>query len=557
MWCIRAMRVCVVLAIAGLGVVASARAATTPPPLIVPAVAVSESGAAVAWTAGGVVQTASMKPDGTFGRGEGVGRAFDGRPPQLVLGPGGDELLLWQSGNALRSAFRAAGQAGWTFETVASGVNVNEAPCLVMDATGRAIASWVGLDATGDRSALLVSTRSAAGWSAPAALATTVFEASMASDTAGDVAVAYLTPGSTPGLTAGSEAVWAATLPSGATTWTAPEQISGSDSVRGYLRVVGGGARTFVAAWGSWISLQNDQPLARAARLRIPGTWSAPGDVLPQIPNPAPTPIPVGPFAGEWTIGVDGLGDALAVLPFPTPTMGEGLGVTHLAAGEDAWAPPAVLAFPDRKYGVDLVPAIGFGDDGTATLAFVQIDVSMSRVRVVTAPDPLGVWPGLAPSIDTIAGPDAGLNPPAMALGSRTGVIAVQLARGDVIVFARTAPGARWTPPQTLRSTGATTGYLLSAHVKKGIVRVMVNCGIPPCTGDVVLEAALRTGRRRLGRVAFDLRASGTISRAIVLPTWTRLRFRHGRHLLTHLAFDVREGDGASEQIQRTIRLHG
>jgi len=43
---------------------------------------------------------------------------------------------------------------------------------------------------------------------------------------------------------------------------------------------------------------------------------------------------------------------------------------------------------------------------------------------------------------------------------------------------------------------------------------------------------------------------------SITLPAWARARLGPGRRLLTHIAFRVREGDGRTEQVQRTIRLH-
>ena len=436
---IQAVRVCAAAAIvsAALVFVPGASAGITPLPLPGPAVAVSGNRAAVAWTADGVVQLATLQTDGTFSAGEGVGRTLDGRAPRLALTPAGDELLIWQSGGVLRSALRTAGHDTWTYETIASGVNDYSPPQLVIGSDGRATASWMGLGG-----ALLVSTRSANGWGAPMLVAAATSQSSLAVDSAGDVALVFLSQGTS----ATAAGLWA-TLAAGANAWTAPVLISGSDVLPngGYgLSVDGGGARTFVATWGISrpASAQNVQPLTRAARLRIPGTWEAPQDVVlptldPQLASTA--------FAGDWASGVDGLGNALAVVRFPTLAQGFALGATALASSGDAWTGPVTTDFPAERYSSDSAPSLAFADDGSATVAFLRSERDNFQMRIATSSAPFGTWLGQTVGM-TFTGPDWSLDP-VVAADSRVGAIALQSARGDLVAFARNAPGVAWTGP--------------------------------------------------------------------------------------------------------------
>ena len=550
----RAMRACacVAVALAALSVAGSAYALNPPATLPGPAVAVSGDRAAVAWTAGSVVQVADLTRGGTFGPAVAVGRSVTNRQPQLAFTPAGEALVLWQSGGALRVAARAVGSAVWTAETIATFSEEIQPPRLFVDHSGRAIAIWTGVDSVNGR-ALLASTRSVAGaWSAPVPLAIAPTQASMAIDTDGDVTVAYRA----------RTDVSVTTLLSGASSWSPAVQISGADDVYGDVHLAGGGERTFLASWGlpQPPSSQNAQPIVRSARLRVPGAWSPPRDVVSQTSDPLLSGVT---YEEGWESAVDGLGNAVTFLRFPILTYGYALAVTRLPASGDEWAGPVTFSLPDLKYAAVSLPSTALADDGATSLAFVQRALSGVTMRVSTSEGAAAAWTGAVGMVGTVTKCKArcesdfgdGIEP-VVAIGKRLAVIAIQSAGGEVVAFARTAPGGRWNGPQTLRSTGPTTAYLVSAHVRKGVIRVVVACGLPPCTGVAALQAALRAGPRPLGRVPFSLRGAGTTTWSITLPAWARARLGPGRRLLTHFAFRVREGDGMTEQVQRTIRLH-
>jgi hypothetical protein len=452
----------------------------------------------------------------------------------------------------LRVASRAAGRPAWAVATLASSSEESQPPHLLVDHSGRAIAIWFGVTAANGR-ALLASTRSVAGvWSDPVPLAIAATQAAAAVDTDGDVTVAYR-------LRANA---WATTLGSGASSWSPPVQISGTDEVYDDVHLAGGGARTFLATWGveAAPSSQNVQPIVRWTRLRVPGMWSVPQGVIPASSDPLLSSVT---YEEGWESAVDGLGNAVTFLRFPILTYGYALGVTRLAASADEWTGPVPFSYPDLKYAAVWLPSTALADDGATALAFVQRAPSGVTMRVATSEGTGGAWAGAVIDAGTVTRCRARCDSdfgdgiaPVVAIGKRFAVVAIQSAGGEVVAFARTGPAGRWSGPQTLRSTGPTTAYLVSAHVRKGVIRVVVACGLPPCTGVADLQAALRTGRRPLGRVPFSLRGAGMATWSITLPAWTRARLGPGRHLLTHFAFSVREGDGMTEQLQRTIRLH-
>ena len=550
----RAMRACarVAVALAALSVAGSAYALNPPATVPAPAVAVSGDRAAVAWTAGGVVQVADLTRGGTFGPAVAVGRSITNRQPQLAFTPAGEALVLWQSGGVLRVAARVAGRSVWTVETIASFSEEIQPPRLFVDHGGRAIAIWTGVDTVNAR-ALLASTRSVAGvWNAAVPLAIAPTQASMAIDSDGDVTVAYRA----------RTDVSATTLLSGASSWSPAVEISGSDDVFGDVQLAGGGERTFLATWGLTqpSSSQNMQPIVRSARLRAPGTWSPPRDVVSQSSDPLLSGVT---YEEGWESAVDGLGNAVTFLRFPILTYGYALAVTRLPASGDEWAGAVPFSLPDLKYAAVSLPSTALADDGATSLAFVQRAPSGVTMRVSTSARAGEAWAGPVGMVGTVTKCKArcesdfgeGIEP-AVAIGKRFAIVAIQSAGGEVVAFARSAPGGHWKGPQTLRSTGPTTAYLVSAHVRKGVIRVVVACGLPPCTGVADLQASLGAGPRLLGRVAFSLRGAGTTTWSIRLPAWTRARLAPGRHLLTHFAFKVREGDGMTEQVQRTIRLH-
>ena len=210
--------------------------------------------------------------------------------------------------------------------------------------------------------------------------------------------------------------------------------------------------------------------------------------------------------------------------------------MTRLPASGDEWAGPVPFSLPDLKYAAVSLPSTALADDGATSLAFVQRAPSGVTMRVSTSAGAGEAWAGPVGMVGTVTKCKArcesdfgeGIEP-VVAIGKRFAIVAIQSAGGEVVAFARSAPGGHWKGPQTLRSTGPTTAYLVSAHVRKGVIRVVVACGLPPCTGVAALQAALGAGPRPLGRVPFSLRGAGTTTWSITLPAWARARLGTGQ----------------------------
>jgi hypothetical protein len=551
----RRMRACARMAIAvgALGGLAGAHAAARTPP----AVAVRGDKSYVTWVADGIVQTATMRPNGAFAPGVGISTAIGTSSPQLAITPVGDQLLLWRSNGVLRSAFRAVGPGQpWKFQTVATGLELDNLTLLATDPSGRAIAVWSNQTSqqSGDYS-LFSSTRPAAGeWSPPIDLADDVRDASMASDSTGDVVVTFMSHAG--GASTG--AVGARMLPVAAADWTPVTRISGDDAVNRYsARVNGGGLGTFLAGWDAQPAAPGAGPSMRFARLRLPGGWSAPQSVLPEAAD-APISSAI-PYSG-WVEAVDGLGTAVALVHFPKIAQGSGIAVTHLPAAGEAWTTPALLDQPAPYYWSDGYGSLALADDASATFVFPRYAILGATLRLATTRGPLDAWQGQDIQIGEIhecgytssCGEAWSVATPTIAIGSHVTVVALQSRGQTVFAYTRTSPDGTWTGPIKLVSAGTTSGRVLSPHVRKGAVRAEVSCSLPPCKGVM----ALRVGGRLVGGFRFSMRSADTVSPTIALSDWARAKLAPGRHLVVRFSFTISTGDGGHAQSVRAIRLY-
>jgi hypothetical protein len=522
-----------------------------------PAVAVRGDKAFVAWVADGIVQTATMTPNGAFAPGVGIGTAIGTVSPQLAITPAGDRLLLWRSRGVLRSAFRAVGpRQPWNIQTVATHLDRDQLTLLMTDPGGRAIAVWSdSSSATNGDFSLVSSTRPVGGeWGRPAELADDVSGVSMASDSAGDVVVTFMSRA--PGASTG--AVAARMLPVGAATWTPVTRISAGDAVNlRSARVTGGGVGTFLAGWELEPATPGGGPVLRSARLRLPGSWSAPQSVLPDA---LAAPISSATPSSGWAEAVDGLGTAVALVQFPKIAQGSGIAVTHLPAAGEAWTSPTLLGQPAQDYWGDASGSLVLADDGSATFAFGRYAQTEAAMRLATTRGPTDAWQGQDIQIGEInrcyysssCGTAWSGVTPAMAIGSHVTAVVLQSTGGSVLAFTRTAPDGVWTGPIALASAGATTGRLLGLHVKKGAVRAAVSCSLPPCKGVV----ALRASGRLVGGFRFSMRSADSVSPAIALSDWARDRLAPGHHLVVRFSFTISTGDGGHAQSVKTVRLY-
>jgi hypothetical protein len=573
----RVTRTCARLAIALAAVswAASAQADTVPgiDSVAVPALAVSQGHVVVAWTAGGIVQAATQNPDGSFPRGVAVGRAVGGAGPALAVTPRGDQMLVWRSGDDLRSAFRRAGGGAWKQETVSSRAHA-QSISFVMTRSGLAVAAWAAYpsDSSGKplpdaKQSLFVSTHPDGGvWSRPVVLAENdVLSVSLATDGAGDVVAAYKA----------GDAVWAAVLPGGASEWSAPVVASGTDNPAFFeFGLTGGPGRDFFALWQAPNPAQqpNAEPIpsvTRTSRLRLPGAWAPPRDLVPAT-NDEPARYAMG---SSYTIALDPFGNATATWQFPLHDWRTaeqdnvdpiGLGVSRLPATADGWAPPATLDLPPRPKWADSRPSIAVAADGSATLAFIQGFRNDFHLVVTTAQGPFGPWQGQAttaaslpkrtPCKTVVCAKEWKVRPVLALAGAGRATIAAQSTKQVVVAFARAVPGGPWRGPMTLRPAGRTTVFLPGRRVRDGVVPFLATCTLPPCVG--VVELRDDKTDERLGRAAFTFRTAGRTPGRFLLPASARDRLARGEQLRVKLSYDVLEGDGTKEHLFLITHLH-
>jgi hypothetical protein len=531
---------------------ASASASTTP------ATAVSGDTVYAAWSAHALVQIAHREPGGRWSRAVAVGRTVGDDSPQLAVDARGDQMMVWQSESVLRSAFLRAGESTWTVETVAF-PGFPAAATLVMDARGRATVAWTEVDGSRAFGRLLVrSTDSRGAWEAPVEIADGVDggSASMAIDAEGDIVLAYAI-GQAPNLTPG---LWATTLVAGTTAWPAAVTLPSPGES---LRVVAGGARTFVASWVRRVGLVPMPPYFLAyydqsvevARMLAPGAWSEPESLFP-VKNVA---VPLKPEVRLFPLAsaVDALGNATTVSQIPTDA--GPIAATRLPASGETSSAPEELGVRVVSSSPYPLPAVASGGDGTTTVAFLRIGPRSVDLRTVTAPGVLGRWGeeadavvGTCPAVRWCPDSWSFIAPAVVATGSVTSVLVHTPAR--VVAITRSMPTAPWSQPETLQAADTTNVYLSSAKVKRGAVQVMATCALPPCRGTAVLRVAGTS--RVLGHASLTIARSVTVSRRIVLSRWARARIAGGARLHTQLTFGARTGDGTREQADMTILLH-
>jgi hypothetical protein len=524
-----------------------ANAGVGPPPVLMPAVATHGDETVIAWSTRSQIMVATGGADGTFTSPTPVvGAGADAGSPRLAVTPSGDEVLVWQTGVGVRSAFRAAGDSAWLVENVgvSDGLRASN-PVLAVDSSGRAVVAWVA-SSPGTAPIVRVSNRPPGGsWSDPVTVASDPLSVSLATDREGDVAVAYASYDSPSGT------VWATILRSGETTWDMPTPLApASQRIGRPPVVVGGGARTFVVTWGI---LGSPGPLA-AARVRLPGSWESSRTV-------SPGSTVASPMAGTWSSAIDDLGNALVVAQYPISGSVIANTAVRLAVTDDQWAPSTTLDAPKPAVEADSAAGVTLADDGSATVAFMRREAQAVTLHVASTNGLTGSWIGA----DSVAGTlpclpgrctNEWLVPPAVALaGSSVVVVAQSYPAGVVIAFTRTSPDALWQGPVTLQGFGSTRVYLRSAHVRKGYIRVYASCALPPCRGIVVLRT---TGgsQRTLGRVPFAVAGSDATSAPMQLPRWARASLRHGKRVRTLLTFHTLEGNGTTDTAERAVLLH-
>ena len=544
-----------IFAILALGVAPGGARAATFSTSSAAVIAMSGGRAVVAWTDGGFVRTADQLASGDWTRGTPLGRAIDGVSPRLEASPVGDVMVVWQSGRALRSAFRKAGSRSWTRETIVGAGQAGEASIgLVLDQTGRATVTDLDFTAgTGFGSLGVMSRVPGHTWGAPTFIAGGVGTSAIALDASGNMALAFTTAD----YVSRTIIVWATTLPLGAASWAKPMAIAGSESIdHRVVRIAGGSEGKFLVTWASAVSTGSDANtpiVAHAARSDVLGHWES----LPNLLAPAGVGVASPSYPD---IAVDRSGNAVAAWPFPTANHDQALAAARLPAAGNDWTSSTVLDAPSSRDESDSPPAVAFDDDGSADIAFVKRSTSGFFLRFATAQGPLGVWQGQGASIAKVS--DCALScaaetdlPPAIALGEKHGIAIATRTKAGLVVIARDGPDQPWAGPTALQAVGTTAAYLRSARVRRGFVAPVASCALAPC----VAVAVLRTRGDKpqiLGRLRLAIPTLARVSGRMSLSQWARARLTHGARLHTELSVGLQNSDGTTERLRLNVLVH-
>jgi hypothetical protein len=520
-----------------------------PSPPQAPATALSGDRVVVAWASGGYIRTATRSPGGAVGPSQVIGLSGDGRSPLLASAPNGDLVLVWLGRDGLQSAFRPVGGRAWTIEPIEpDAIGPKQLIKLVVDASGRAIVTDEAN--VGAFSGVTVSTHVEGGtWTKFASFDRAAGQvqrsASIATDTAGDTAIVYLT------FVDDQFMVRATVLPVGSSTWSDPVTISVLASFGDFTTTVaGGGNRTFVGTWTEGNAVSGGTPVTVAARLRLPGTWEPQRVVIP----PESGPLAV---ASNLTTSVDENGNATAIWQYPTDTA-SALGIATLPATAAVWSAPETLDQPLELGAADGPPVFASARGGSAAVAFLQQRADGFWLRVATK-TALGTWIGQnadAGRMSTCSGSSTCLweqrVPPSAAFDGRTIAVAAKTSAGVVLVRG-TTPGASWSAPASLRPSDTTNVYLRSAHVRDGSVQVAGSCGVAFCGGTAIIRT-VGTPSRVLGSVS--LNGPPDAPHRMALPSWARARLRHGMRLRVELVASWYEDGGVLDRSSLIVALH-
>jgi len=383
----------------------------------------------------------------------------DALEPQVALDEKGDAVAIWarrageQSTSPLvvESAARAAGAERWSAPLTLSDPGQSAfAPQIAVDPRGDAVAVWVRLDGPAPTGREIVEGASlpagATRWSAPQRLSEPGQNASgldVAIDPAGNaVAVWRREDGATP---TSHRIVESAKLAAGAAQWSATRKLSepGQDAIE--PRVALDPAGNAVAVWarsdGAHLVVESAGLPAGASG------WTAPRKVSE-----------AGQDAGEPDVAVDGSGVARAVWvrdsgAQPSRELVES---AVLAAGASAWSKPEKVSEAGRD---GAAPRLDLGDRGDAVAVWKGLD----RTRPGDVPATVegavlrvGAAGWSAPQRLSAPGRNAGQ--PQIAVGADGDAVAIWEgtdAAGTLVESAALLRGAAaWSQPQALSAPG-------------------------------------------------------------------------------------------------------
>jgi hypothetical protein len=266
--------------------------------------------------AGGVIESAARRPDGTWSKPITVSRTSGlAQDPEIAMDDAGEAVVVWEvfvdvGDRVIQSATRAPGGAWSAPIGLTARGEESEGPGIVMSDAGEAIVSWDTVFGRHlSRDIIKTASRPPGGpWSAPIELAETrafeIFDQEIAISPTGEAIAIWERVTERPGPE--SALIQSASRPVGG-TWSAPTDITARGSPTLDIPVIAiGPSGEAVAVWTHSVGQMHSSShhvLIQSASHAPGGVWSAPVNIFRahvfELPNP--------------TIAIDAAGDAVAV----------------------------------------------------------------------------------------------------------------------------------------------------------------------------------------------------------------------------------------------------
>jgi hypothetical protein len=293
----------------------------------------AEGDAAAVWmgegAGGGYAIQASTRPaGGTWATPATLSASNAGSDsPTVAIDPRGDAIVVWEQyvgKDMVKASTHAAGATSWGgASTLSDPTREAESPQVAIDPAGEAVVVFTGQDAAGDKIVQASAEQGFGGeWGAPIALSAAGADShrpTIGIDAAGEAFVAWDRPGLT------TEVVQESRRPAGA-GWSTPVTIS-SPAQEAVEPIVGVDAKGDLGVvWSHYGGVEIAQVTTRLAG----GSWSAPRDLTG-----------AGENAYRPRIALDAQGDATVVWNHGTLDGAYTVRQAASAAGSGTWSAPA------------------------------------------------------------------------------------------------------------------------------------------------------------------------------------------------------------------------
>lgn len=291
--------------------------------------------------------------------------------PQVAIDPTGQAVVVFTGDDAVgTSRIQATAEQGfgglWGAPIMLSAAGQNaEEPTLAVDAAGEAIAAWSRLN--GSEHIVQEAARSTNGvWSTPINLSIVIQDGSqprVAVDAAGDAAITWIA------YNGNGEFIDVSTR-TATGAWSGARSLTGQTEEAREPRVAVDGGDALVV----WSQIVNGDFVVRSSSAAIAlGTWSAPTDLSPSMPEEP-----------ELAPAVDPAGDGMVVFEVEEGGTEVMQAVTR-AGASGPWSAPVTISTPGA---LSTQPQLAFDGAGEATAVWRTVTVGAPEVIQSATYDP-------------------------------------------------------------------------------------------------------------------------------------------------------------------------